>query len=97
MASVLHENVGHDFARLLRQLEDPRISIYLALLKYRSLTREAIMKETGLSRDRIKRALAWLIREVFVSRIYIYKDGARVAAYHVREGTQTVRLSLETV
>jgi len=92
-----NETIGHNFARLLRQLEDPRLSIFLCLLTRSFMTREAIMKETGLSRDRIKRALAWLIREVFVSRIYIYKDGARVAAYHVREGTQTVRLSLETV
>jgi predicted transcriptional regulator len=90
-----NETVGHDFLQLLRQLEDPRISIYLALLRRNLLTLEAIMKETGLSPDRMKRALAWMVRQGFLSRMYIYEKGTRKVAYHITGVTQTLTLQLE--
>jgi hypothetical protein len=89
------ESVGHDFLRLLRQLEDPRISIYLALLRCNLLTLEAIMKETGLSPDKMKRALTWMVRQSFLSRMYIYEKGTRKVAYRISGVTQTLTLQLE--
>jgi len=97
MASVLHENVGHNFARLLRQLEDPRLSIFLCLLTRSFMTREAIQKELKLSPDVMKRALTWLLREGFISRMYLYEQGARVVGYRMIGTIDTVTLPLDGV
>ena len=55
-----NESVGHNFARLLSPLKDPRLSIFLCLLTRSYLTREAIEKELKFSPDIMKRALTWL-------------------------------------
>ena len=87
-----HETLGQNFARLLSQLEDPRLSIFLGLLTQRFLTREAIEKELKFSPDVMKRALTWLLHEGFISRIYLYEQGARVVGYQVIGTADTVTL-----
>ena len=86
------ESVGHNFARLLSRLEDPRLSIFLSLLTRSYLTRETLEKELKFSPDIMKRALTWLLREGFISRIYLYEHGARVVGYHVIGTANTVTL-----
>jgi predicted transcriptional regulator len=86
------ESVGHNFARLLSRLEDPRLSIFLSLLTRSYLTREALEKELKFSPDIMKRALTWLLREGFISRIYLYEHGARVVGYHIIGTANTVTL-----
>lgn len=84
--------MGHNFARLLSRLEDPRLSIFLCLLTRSFLTREAIEKELRFSPDIMKRALTWLLHEGFISRMYLYEHGARVVGYHVIGAADTVTL-----
>jgi len=86
------ETIGHNFARLLSRLDDPRLSIFLCLLTQRFLTREAIEKELKFSPDVMKRALTWLLHEGFISRIYLYEQGVRVVGYQVIGTADTVTL-----
>jgi hypothetical protein len=86
------ETIGHNFARLLSRLEDPRLSIFLSLLTRSYLTRETLEKELKFSPDVMKRALTWLLHEGFISRMYLYEHGARVVAYHVIGTADTVTL-----
>ena len=88
-------SVGQNFARLLSQLKDARLSIFLCLLTRSYLTRDAIEKELRFSPDTMKRALNWLLREGFISRIYLYEHGARVVGYHVIGTANTVTTSIE--
>ena len=41
-------HVESNFLRLLHRLEDPRVSIYLLLLKHNILSKEAIKKKLGM-------------------------------------------------
>jgi hypothetical protein len=61
------------------------------------MTREAIQKELKLSPDVMKRALTWLLREGFISRMYLYEQGARVVGYRMIGTIDTVTLPLDGV
>lgn len=56
------------------------------------MTREAIEKELNLSPDVMKRAIMWLLRQEFISRVYLYERGARVVGYHMIGRADTVTL-----
>jgi DNA-binding Lrp family transcriptional regulator len=58
------------------------------------MTREAIQKELKLSPDTMKRALTWLLREGFISRVYLYEQGARIVGYRMIGTIDTVTLPL---
>ena len=58
------------------------------------MTREALEKALKFSPDVMKRALTWLLRGGFISRIYLYEHGARVVGYHVIGTTDTVTLPI---
>jgi len=88
------DHVESNFLRLLHRLEDPRVSIYLLLLKHNILSREAIKKKLALSEDEAWRALGWLVKGDFISRSYLLEDGKRVAAYYVRGVNRVLTLPL---
>lgn len=88
------DDVESIFLRLLHRLEDPRVSIYLLLLKHNILSKEAIKKKLALSEDEAWRALGWLVKGDFISRSYLLEDGKRVAAYYVRGVNRVLTLPL---
>jgi hypothetical protein len=71
---------------MLRELacEDPRLLIFLLLADRGILSKETVMKEGRLSNDQFKRTLNWLVSRGYVQRLFLYENGKRIAAYHLR-------------